>query len=107
MKKKNIYIGIGVLAGLLILSKIFKSMRKPSVEQVSKLNMDLVLAKGSEGAEVFELQRILKDELGYDLGYTGIDNNGIDGKFGNITENALTKAKQVKQITLKEMSNEK
>jgi len=107
MKKKNIYIGIGVLAGLLILSKIFKSMRKPSVEQVSKLNMDLVLAKGSEGAEVFELQRILKDELGYDLGYTGIDNNGIDGKFGNITENALNKAKKVKQITLKEMSNEK
>jgi peptidoglycan hydrolase-like protein with peptidoglycan-binding domain len=104
---KNILIGVGVLAGLYFVSKLFKSMRKPSAEQVSKFNMDLVLAKGSEGAEVFELQRILKDELGYDLGYTGVDNDGIDGKFGNITENALMKAKQVKQITLKEMSNEK
>jgi hypothetical protein len=33
--------------------------------------------------------------------------DGVDGDFGAITENALFKAKGVKQITLNEMRNEK
>jgi hypothetical protein len=65
------------------------------------------LSKGSRGAEVVELQRILKDEMGYDLGTFGTDGDGIDGDFGTMTENALFKAKGVKQITLKDFKNEK
>jgi peptidoglycan hydrolase-like protein with peptidoglycan-binding domain len=61
------------------------------------------LKKGSRGAEVVELQRILKDEMGYNLGTFGTEGDGIDGDFGTMTENALFKAKGVKEITLKEI----
>lgn len=104
---KNILIGGGVLTILYLFSKTFKWSRKPSELQERSLNMDLVLAKGSEGAEVYELQRILTDELGYNLGVGGEEKNGIDGVFGNITENAVLKAKGVKQVTLKDFKNEK
>lgn len=104
---KNIFIGIGVLAGLFLVGRIFQRLRKPSAEQLSSLDMNLTLLKGSTGSEVMELQRILKDELGYDLGSTGVDNDGIDGIFGSITENALFQAKGVKEITLKEFYNDK
>lgn len=104
---KNILIGVGVLAGLFLVGKLLKRLNKPSAEQLSLLNEDLVLAKGSQGAEVMELQRILKDELGYDLGSTGVDNDGIDGIFGSITEKALFQAKGSKEIKLKDFKNEK
>lgn len=104
---KNILIGVGVLAGLFLVGKFLKRLNKPSAEQLSLLNEDLVLAKGSQGAEVMELQRILKDELGYDLGSTGVDNDGIDGIFGSITEKALFQAKGSKEIKLKDFKNEK
>ena len=104
---KNILIGVGVLVGLYFANRLYKRLSKPSAEQLSLLNEDLVLAKGSKGAEVIELQRILKDELGYDLGSTGVDKDGIDGIFGSATENALNKAKKVKEITLKGMYDEK
>jgi hypothetical protein len=60
---KNIFIGIGVLAGLFLVGRIFQRLRKPSAEQLSSLDMNLTLSKGSTGSEVMELQRILKDEL--------------------------------------------
>ena len=104
---KNILIGVGVLAGLFLVGRLLKRLNKPSAEQLSLLNEDLVLAKGSQGAEVMELQRILKDELGYDLGSTGVDNDGIDGIFGSITEKALFQAKGSKEIKLKDFKNEK
>lgn len=104
---KNILIGVGILAGLFLVGKFFKRLNKPTQEQLDMLDMDLDLAKGSKGAEVVELQRILKDEMGYDLGTFGADGDGIDGDFGTMTENALFKAKGVKQITLKDMKNEK
>ncbi len=104
---KNIVIGIGVLAGLFLVSRIFQRLRKPSAEQLSLLDENLLLQKGSKGAEVVELQRILKDELGYDLGNTGVENDGIDGVFGSITEKVLFQAKGVKQITLKDFKNDK
>jgi hypothetical protein len=104
---KNIFIGIGVLAGLFLVGRIFQRLRKPSTEQLSMLDENLLLQKGSTGAEVVELQRILKDEMGYDLGTFGADGDGIDGDFGTMTENALFKAKGVKQITLKYFKNDK
>lgn len=104
---KNILIGVGVLVGLYFANRLYKRLSKPSAEQLSLLNEDLVLAKGSQGAEVMELQRILKDELGYDLGSTGVDNDGIDGIFGSVTEKALFQAKEVNKITLKDFKNDK
>ena len=69
--------------------------------------MNTVLSKGSKGAEVSELQRILIDQYESDLGYSGAERNGIDGDFGSITENALLKAKGVKEISLKQILTNK
>lgn len=104
---KNILIGFGVLVGLYFANRLYRRLSKPSAEQLSLLDENLTLAKGSTGAEVVELQRILKDEMGYDLGTFGADGDGIDGNFGTITENALFKAKGIKQITLKDFKNDK
>jgi hypothetical protein len=104
---KNILIGVAVLGGLYLANRLYKRLSKPSAEQLSLLDENLILAKGSKGAEVFELQRILKDELGYDLGAFGLDGDGIDGDFGTMTEKALFQAKGVKQITLKDFKNDK
>lgn len=105
---RNILFAVGGLfIGIYLYGKFSKKLRKPSEEQLSTLNMDLVLEKGSKGSEVVELQRILKDELGYDLGTFGENADGIDGNFGSITENALFKAKAVKKITLREMYSSK
>jgi hypothetical protein len=107
MKTKNILIGVGVLVGLYLANRLYKRLSKPSAEQLSLLDENLILAKGSKGAEVFELQRILKDELGYDLGTFGADGDGIDGDFGTMTEKALFQAKGVNKITLKDFQNDK
>ena len=103
MKTKNILIGLTVLASIYFLSKFLKWNRKPSDEEISKLDKNIVLSKGSEGSEVYELQRILKDELGQNLGYTGFENNGLDGVFGVLTEKALLQALNVKEIALKDV----
>jgi hypothetical protein len=104
---KNILIGVAILGGLYLANRLYKRLSKPSAEQLSLLDENLILAKGSKGAEVFELQRILKDEMGYDLGTFGTDGDGIDGDFGTMTEKALFQAKGVKQITLKDFKNDK
>jgi hypothetical protein len=104
---KNILIGVGVLVGLYLANRLYKRLSKPSAEQLSLLDENLILAKGSKGAEVFELQRILKDELGYYLGTFGADGDGIDGDFGTMTEKALFQAKGVNKITLKDFKNDK
>jgi hypothetical protein len=104
---KNILIGVAVLGALYLANILYKRLSKPSAEQLSLLDENLTLAKGSKGAEVFELQRILKDEMGYDLGTFGADNDGIDGDFGIMTEKALFQAKGVNKITLKDFKNDK
>lgn len=105
---KKVLIGVGlVFGGLFLLGKLFKFLVKPSEEELAKLDGNVLLSRGSQGNEVMELQRILKDELGYDLGNFGVLGDGVDGNFGAITENALMNAKGVKQITLNEMRNEK
>jgi len=104
---KNILIGVAVLGALYVANRLYKRLSKPSAKQLSLLDENLILAKGSKGAEVFELQRILKDELGYDLGTSGADGDGIDGDFGTMTEKALFQAKGVNKITLKDFKNDK
>jgi hypothetical protein len=105
---RNILFGVGGLfLGIYLYGKLSKKLRKPSQEALSMLNMDLLLEKGSKGAEVSELQRILKDDLGYDLGSSGAEGDGIDGDFGSITENALFQAKGVRKTTLKQMYDDK
>ena len=78
--KKYVMIASGVLLLILGYRYFKKKTNQPSDVLESMLNKDLVLEKGSKGAEVVELQRILVDELGYDLGTSG---EGKDGTTKN------------------------
>jgi len=111
--KTKIIIASAVLVGLGGFY-IFKNLKENSKMNIldeqdtpdtteNKLNMNLVLSKGSKGAEVTELQIILKKDYNAELGTSGINKDGIDGDFGTKTETALKNAKSVTQITLKQM----
>jgi hypothetical protein len=69
----------------------------------TNLDVNLVLKQGLEGAEVSELQRILINDYGQDLGSFGDNKDGIDGVFGTVTLAGLLKAKQVSEIALKDL----
>lgn len=102
--EKYLLIGVGVIVAVVVIDKLMKRFTVPAIpEGYSKLNMDLMLAKGSTGDEVAELQRILVDKYGVSLGFTGVDKNGIDGEFGSMTEKALLDNLGVKQISLKQL----
>jgi peptidoglycan hydrolase-like protein with peptidoglycan-binding domain len=103
--KKKILIISAILIGLGGLY-IYKNTKIKS-KILNELDTTKVLSKGSTGAEVLELQRILLDQYGADLGSTGVEKNGIDGDFGSITETALLKAKGVKSISLKDILTKK
>jgi hypothetical protein len=106
--KKYWIIGGIALIVVLALNKWIKSMPKPiNSDAYAGLELDMVLSKGSTGDEVFELQRILVNQYGADLGFTGFDKDGIDGEFGGMTERALLDAKGVKQITLRQIITKK
>jgi hypothetical protein len=106
--KKYLIIGGVALVIVLILNKWLKSMPKPiNSDAYAGLELDKVLSKGSTGDEIFELQRILVNQYGADLGFTGFDKDGIDGEFGGMTEKALLDAKGVKQITLRQIITNK
>lgn len=111
MKKspnKLLIVGVILLVGGWGINKWLKSMPKPiNSDAYEGMDLDMVLSKGSKGKEVSELQRILVNQYGADLGFTGADKDGIDGDFGTMTENALLKAKSVKQISLKQLLNNK
>jgi peptidoglycan hydrolase-like protein with peptidoglycan-binding domain len=105
-QKKFLMIGGAVILGVYLISKWLKSMPKPQnpdLQATPELDRELVLSKGSKGAEVSELQRILIKDFKADLGKSGANKNGVDGDFGQITEDALFKAKQVKKISLKDL----
>lgn len=113
-KKTAIIIG-GVVLGLgVLIYFLFKN--KPLGVEVMEINpddinsqdentldMNLVLKQGSEGLEVAEMQRILIDNYGQDLGTFGDNQDGIDGIFGTATLAGLLKAKQVSEIALKDL----
>ena len=110
LKNKNTLIiaGVIILVGGFLISKWLKGMPKPiNSDAYSDLDLDMVLAKGSNGMEVAELQRILVNQYNAELGFTGRDKDGIDGDFGTMTEKALLKVKGVKQISLKEFLKNK
>lgn len=106
--EKYLLIGVGVVVAVVVIDKLMKRFTVPAIpEGYSKLNMDMVLSKGSTGDEVAELQRILVDNYGASLGLTGVDKNGVDGEFGSMTEKALLNAKGVKEISLKQILTKK
>ena len=101
--KKYLIVGGAIVLGLYGYRMLMRKLNKPTEEQMSMLDKDLVLEKGSKGSEVAELQRRLKEDFGKYLGETGIDNDGVDGDFGTLTETALFEAKGVKSITLNKL----
>ena len=105
---KYILIGLGIIVVVWGIDKYLKSKPKPiNADAYSDLDLNAVLSKGSTGNEVAELQRILIDQYGADLGYSGAEKNGIDGQFGSMTEKALIEAKGVKSISLKQILTNK
>jgi hypothetical protein len=104
-QKKYLLIGGVVILSVYLLSWWLHSLPKPLPAdlQTETLDEEKVLKKGSQGAEVSELQRILKKDYNADLGKSGVNEDGIDGDFGLLTEVALNKAKNVTEITLKDL----
>lgn len=101
--KKYLIVGGAIVLVLYGYRMLMRKLNTPSEEEMAMLDKDMVLEKGSKGAEVAELQRRLKEDFGKYLGETGIDKNGIDGDFGTLTETALFEAKGVKSIKLKDL----
>ena len=110
--KKTAMIVGGIVLGLgVFIYILFK--KKPSGVEVMKMNpeptpentldMNLILKKGSENPEVAEMQRILIEKYGQDLGDFGDNQDGIDGIFGSVTLAGLLNAKQVSEIALKDL----
>jgi hypothetical protein len=105
---KYLLVGVGVVVAVVVIDKLIKRVSKPAIpEGYSDLNMDMILSKGSTGDEVAELQRILFDNYGANLGLTGVDKNGVDGQFGSLTEKALFDNLGVKEISLKQLITKK
>ena len=104
-QKKFLVIGGLVIIGVYLISKWLHNLPKPLPNdlQSDNLDRDKVLAKGSQGAEVVELQRILTKDYNAELGTTGVNSDGIDGDFGILTQVALKKAKGVEEISLNDL----
>jgi len=104
-QKKFLLIGGVIVVGVIIISKWLHSLPKPLPADLQSDSLDRtkLLYKGSQGAEVSELQRMLKKDYNAELGNTGINQDGIDGDFGLITQVALKKAKGVEEITLNDL----
>jgi len=54
---------------------------------------------GDKGIRVTEIQRYLKS-LGYNLGMTGLNRDGVDGDFGNVTKKAISEYQIKKSMTV-------
>jgi hypothetical protein len=104
-QKKFLLIGGAVVLGVYLISRWLHSLPKPLPAdlQAETLNNEKILKKGSQGAEVSELQRVLIKDYNADLGKTGVNEDGIDGDFGLLTEVALKSAKGVTEIALKDL----
>lgn len=104
----GVVLGLGVLIYFLFKNKplgvqVMEIEPYLTAPEPSILDMNLVLKQGSEGAEVAELQRILIEKYGQNLGTFGENEDGIDGVFGTVTLAGLLKAKKVSEIALKDL----
>lgn len=104
----GVVLGLGVLIYFLFKNKplgveVMEIDPNSIAPQPTTLDMNLVLKQGSEGDEVAEMQRILIEKYGQDLGTFGDNEDGIDGVFGTVTLAGLLKAKQVSEIALKDL----
>lgn len=103
----GVVLGLGVFVYFLFKNKPLgveaMDISAEDITPESNLDMDLVLKQGSEGAEVAEMQRILIEKYGQNLGTFGENQDGIDGIFGSFTLAGLLKAKQVSEIALKDL----
>jgi hypothetical protein len=103
----GVVLGLGVFIYFLFKNKPLGvevvDVNPDQVAPESEFDVDLVLKQGSEGAEVAEMQRILIEKYGQDLGDFGENKDGIDGVFGTVTLASLLKAKQVSEIALKDL----
>jgi hypothetical protein len=104
-QKKFLIIGGVLVLSVYLISKWLRTLPKalPADLQNDNLDRNKVLYKGSQGAEVVELQRVLKKDYNADLGKSGVNQDGIDGDFGLLTEVALKSAKGVTEISLKDL----
>ena len=106
--KKYLIIGGVALVVIYGINKWLKKMPKAiNSDAYAGLDLNTVLSKGSTGDEVSVLQRVLINQYGADLGYSGANKDGIDGEFGSMTEKALLDAKGVKEISLKQLLTNK
>jgi hypothetical protein len=103
----GVVLGLGVFIYFLFKKKPLgvevMEMNSDEIAPISNFDENLVLKQGSEGAEVAEMQRILIEKYGQDLGDFGENEDGIDGIFGTVTLAGLLKAKQVSEIALKDL----
>ena len=104
-QKKMLIVGGVIILAVYLINKWLHGLPKPQPAdlQSDDLDRNKILSKGSQGAEVAELQRILKKDYNAELGDTGVNKDGIDGDFGLLTEVALKKAKGVVEISLYEL----
>ena len=64
-----------------------------------KLTIDRILNRGSIGDDVKQMQKVLK-QLGYDLGTFGDNADGIDGRFGKVTQAAVRAFQEANGLTV-------
>ena len=111
MNKKAIYSIVGGVAVVVIGYFAYKKITAPTISfgefdeeddkdtggttnPTTPSNSDfLPLKKGSKGEKVKQLQRFLVAE-GYNIGSFGVNNDGVDGDFGSITERAVKENQQ-------------
>lgn len=62
-----------------------------------KLSDDRTLNRGKVGDDIAQAQKLLKN-LGYDLGTTGKNKDGLDGSFGPKTQNAVMEYQKKKGL---------
>ncbi len=100
--------GAGVLLSGVAYRYIKKKRKKPQKGEAAfnattgfcKYSDDFPLRKGSCGEKIKELQkRLLK--RGIDLGSSGENNDGVDGKFGELTLNGVKKVSGKSTLTEK------
>lgn len=103
----GIVLGLGVFIYFLFKNKPLgvevMEINNNQIIPENTLDVNLVLKQGSENTEVAEMQRILIEKYGQNLGNFGENEDGVDGVFGSVTLAGLLKAKQVSQIALKDL----